>query len=354
MSQQNYTFQGWVAKDKNALGNLSWEQFEPKPWTEDDVDIEISHCGVCGSDIHTIRSGWGPTDYPAVVGHELVGKAVRVGKNVKHIKVGDIAGVGAQTQSCQHCKQCEKGDENFCAEKERVDTYAARFPDGSKAYGGYANYHRGPGQLTFKIPDGLKPAYAGPMLCGGVTVFTPLKENGCGPGKRVGIIGLGGLGHFGVLFARALGADKVVAISRHADKRKDALALGADKYIATSDDKDWAKENAGTLDLIVCTVSAHSMPLRDYLGLLDTRGRFLQVGLPEGNLPEISASDLIPGGKFLGGSIIGSRKTIEEMLHLAAEKQIKPWVQEVSMKDANQATLDFEAGKPKYRFVLVN
>lgn len=289
-----------------------------------------------------------------MVGHEIVGKVVRVGKNVKHLKVGDIAGVGAQTASCQQCKQCKKGDENLCVQTGRVDTYGAKFSDGSKAMGGYANYHRGPGQLTFKIPDGLNPAYAAPMLCGGVTVYTPLKENGAGPGVRVGIIGLGGLGHFGVLFAKALGADKVVGISRRSNKRENALKLGADKYIATLDDKDWAKENAGTLDLIICTVSAHDMPLREYLGLLDTRGKLIQVGAPEGMMPEISAFDLIPGAKSLGGSAIGSRKTIEEMLVLAAEKKVHPWVEERPMSEANQATLDFEDGKPKYRYVLTN
>jgi alcohol dehydrogenase (NADP+) len=160
-----------------------------------------------------------------------------------------------------------------------IGTYGSVYPnDEGKSYGGYATHNRTNGRFVFKIPDGLDSADAAPMLCGGITVFSPLKNNGCGPGKTVGIVGVGGLGHFGVLFAKALGADKVVGISRKADKKHDVLKLGADKYIATDADKDWAKHNAQTLDLIVCTVSSNKMPLDGYLTLLKTKGTFIQVG----------------------------------------------------------------------------
>jgi D-arabinose 1-dehydrogenase-like Zn-dependent alcohol dehydrogenase len=193
------------------------------------------------------------------------------------------------------------------------------------------------------------------MLCGGITVFSPLKQYGCGPGKTVGIVGVGGLGHFGVLFAKALGASKVVGISRKEEKRKDVLALGADAYIATDSDKDWAKHNAQTLDLIVCTVSSEHMPLNDYLSLLKTKGTFIQVGAPDGGkLPNINAFTLISNGIKVGGSAIGSPKEIEEMLQLAAEKGVKPWIQKRSMKEANQAVEDMTAGKARYRYVLEN
>lgn len=193
------------------------------------------------------------------------------------------------------------------------------------------------------------------MLCGGVTVYSPLKQNGCGPGKTVGIVGVGGLGHFGVLFAKALGADKVVGISRKANKRDETLKLGADKYIATDDDKDWAKENARSLDLIVCTVSSEKMPLGDYLSLLKVKGTFIQVGAPDaGNLPPINAFTLIANGIKVGGSAIGAPWEIEEMLKLAVDKKVKPWVQKRPLKEANQAIIDLQDGKARYRYVLMN
>jgi alcohol dehydrogenase (NADP+) len=206
----------------------------------------------------------------------------------------------------------------------------------------------------FKIPDGVDSAAAAPMLCGGVTTYAPLKFNECGPGKRVGIVGVGGLGHFGILWSKALKADKVVGISRKEAKRADVLKLGADEYIATDEEKDWAKTHAGTLDIIICTVSSPSMPLRDYLALLDTNGRFIQVGAPEDALPQILAFDLIPKGKFLGGSGIGSRIQIEEMLNLAAEMKVKPWLEERPMKDVNQTLIDMDKGLARYRYVLIN
>lgn len=160
-----------------------------------------------------------------------------------------------------------------------INTYGSVYPnDEGKSYGGYADYNRTNGRFVFKIPEGLSSADAAPMLCGGITVFSPLKANGCGPGKTVGIVGVGGLGHFAILFAKALGADRVVGISRKGDKRDDALALGADEYIATAEDEGWATKHRRTLDLIICTVSSEKMPLTDYLGLLATKGSFIQVG----------------------------------------------------------------------------
>lgn len=192
------------------------------------------------------------------------------------------------------------------------------------------------------------------MMCGGVTVFAPLLREGCGPGKRVGIVGVGGLGHFGILFAKALGADKVVGISRKNDKREDVLKLGADEYIATEEDQDWAKKHGRSLDLIVCTVSSPKLPLMDYLQLLRVRGTFIQVGAPEDSLPATNAFAYIGKGVKFGGSLIGSPKEIEQMLELAAKKGVHPWINKYSMKDANKAIVDFTAGKPRFRIALVN
>ncbi|CAK4032141.1 probable alcohol dehydrogenase, class V [Lecanosticta acicola] len=344
----DYKFQGWMGLDKDsAEGKMVWQEFpNVKPFEETDVDIQITHCGICGSDLHTLRSGWC---------HEIVGKAVRVGSKVeKGIKVGDRVGVGAQAASClkPDCEECAAGIENHC--QGTVGTYGSKFPDGSDSYGGYADYHRCHSHFVVKIPDEIPSEEAAPMLCGGITVYSPLKLNGCGPGKKVGIIGIGGLGHFGVLFARALGADKVVAISRKNNKREDALKLGADEYISTDDDKDWAAKNSRSLDLIVCTVSSDKMPLSDYLALLKVHGTFIQVGAPEDKLPDLTAFALVMKGVKIGGSLIGAPGQIEEMLQLVAEKKIKPWINTRPLKDANQAILDFEAGKPRYRITLVN
>ncbi|KAL1874902.1 hypothetical protein Daus18300_003443 [Diaporthe australafricana] len=352
-------FEGWLGKDAESVkGKMEWGSFEPKKWTEDDVDIEISHCGVCGSDLHTLKSGWFPTPYPCVVGHEIVGTAVRVGKNVSHVKQGDRVGVGAQGRSClkSDCAECSNHMESYCA-NEAINTYGSVYPgDEGKSYGGYADYNRTNGHFVIPIPDGLDSADAAPMLCGGITVYSPLKQNGCGPGKTVGVVGVGGLGHFAVLFAKALGADKVVGISRKADKADDVLKLGADSYIATADDKDWEAKNKRTLDLIICTVSSDNMPLTGYLGLLKTKGTFIQVGAPDGgNLPPVNAFTLITNGIKLGGSAIGSPSgEIQEMLKLAADKKIKPWIQARPLKEANQVVVDMEAGKARYRYVLVN
>lgn len=235
-----------------------------------------------------------------------------------------------------------------------VGTYNSKHPDGSQQQGGYATYARVPGRFCFKIPAGLPHGWAAPMLCGGLTVYTPLFENGCGPGKTIGIIGTGGLGHFGVLFAKALGASKVIAFSRRSDKRPDALKMGADEYVATDEDKDWAEKYSSSIDLCVCTISSPKMPLQQYLTMLKIRGQFIQVGAPEDSIPAFNAFNLIPKAAKIGGSIIGSRKQMEEMFALAIESKVAPWVQERPMKDANQALIDFDAGKARYRYVLTN
>lgn len=207
----------------------------------------------------------GPTTYPCCVGHEIVGIAVRVGSKAEGgIKVGDRVGVGAQSESCQgrkgDCEECASNNEPYCS-VHMAGTYNSTFMNGGRSFGGYALYNRSPSHFVIKIPDAIPSSEAAPMLCGGITTYSPLRHNGCGPGKRVGIIGVGGLGHFGIMFAKALGADRVVAISRKDNKKEDALKLGADAYIATDDDPEWAKHNGRTLDLIVSTVSSSKVCL---------------------------------------------------------------------------------------------
>ncbi|KAJ3015882.1 hypothetical protein HKX48_004330 [Thoreauomyces humboldtii] len=351
----NYKFAGWVSKDKHAIGNMVWEEYEPKRWTEDDVDIQITHCGICASDLHTASSGWGETDYPTVVGHEIVGKIVRIGSNVKNLAIGDRVGVGAQSGSCRNCIQCKEDLEPYC-DGGMTGTYNGRFPESQgagKSYGGYADYSRVPAHFAIKIPDSVPSDIAAPMMCGGVTVYSPLKQLEAGPGKRIGIIGIGGLGHFGLLFAKALGAEPV-AISHSSSKKADAEKMGAVHFISTHDDPDWIKNNKRTLDGIICTVNHHDMPLSGYSALLKPGKQIIMVGLPEKPLTDFSLFPLIFSNISIAGSLIGSPKVIREMLELAVKSDVKTWVQLRDLKEVNQATVDQHDGKAKYRYVLVN
>ncbi|PLB49612.1 GroES-like protein [Aspergillus steynii IBT 23096] len=358
------TFQGWVAHD--ATSPLTFTTFTPKPFADTDIEIDITHCGICGTDLHTLRSGWAPTDYPCVVGHEIIGTVRRVGSAVatqssspasQHIQPGDRVGIGAQSASCLRpdCSACADGLENYCP--RITATYNSRYRDGSKskAHGGYATRWRGPAHFVFRIPAALPSAEAAPLLCGGVTVYAPLRKYGAGPGKSVGVVGVGGLGHMGILFAKALGSERVVAISRSSSKRGDAVeGLGADGFIATGEEKDWARRYSRTLDVIICTVDAADMPLSQYLRLLKVDGTFVQVGAPEKPLPGLPAWSLIQKSVKVTGSSIGSPGEIREMLQLAAEKRVLPWIQKRGMDEVNAALGDMHAGKARYRYVLEN
>lgn len=349
-------FVGWVAKDETAVdGNMEWQYYDPKPFLETDIDIEVTHCGICSSDLSHLSSAWKPADYPIVVGHEIVGRVIKIGNAVSSVKIGDRVGVGAQCHSClrSDCKRCCTNQEQHCP-NEFTTTYDVRFPDGSKAYGGFARYWRGPAAFVVQVPDAIPSETAAPMLCGGLTVFTPLKENGAGPGKRVGIIGIGGLGHFGILFAKALNADKVVAISRSSVKKDDAVMMGADALIATGEEPDWPLAHAESLDLIISTVSGSGFELEKYLALLDTKGILIQVGAPKDPIPPFHASSLLRKDLKLGGSLIGSRSMAEDMLQLAAQADISAWVDTRPMSEANKAVLDMANGNARYRYVLTN
>lgn len=354
---QGYKFQGWLGLDKDsAKGKMVWKPFEPKPFEETDIDIKITHCGICGSDVHTLRSGWGASNYPVCVGHEIVGHAVRVGSKVKGIKVGDRVGVGAQAGACENqkgdCDFCANGLEQHCA--KNTGTYNSKWPDGSKSYGGYADYWRGSGSFAIPIPDAIPSDVAAPMLCGGITAFSPLTQHNAGPKTKVGIIGVGGLGHFGILGAAALGCESVVAISRTSSKKEDALKMGATDFIATDEDPKWNRKNRNSLDLIVCTVSSPKMPLQKYLSLLRFDGTFVQVGAPEDPLPSFNAFAIMSKRVKVTGSMIGSPQEIKDMLALFAKKGVKTWNNNVPMSEANKAIVDMEDGKARYRYVLVN
>lgn len=343
---------GWVAHDKDSIGNLKFGSFEPKKWTEDDIELQIHYCGICASDLHMLRSGWGATDYPIVAGHEIVGEVIRVGRNVQKsgISLGAYAGVGAQSSSCQKCEQCENDREPYCDDGQ-VGTYGSQYKDGSgKSSGGFAHHWRGPAAFATPV-EGIDLADAAPMQCGGITALSPLTQNHVGKGSKVGVVGMGGLGHYCLLFAHALGAE-VTAISRSHSKEEDCKKMGAAKFLATADGKEALNAHRRSLDVIVCTVNEFEAgQLESYLSLLKVHGRFMMVGAPEKPL-SLTVFPLLMNGVSIGGSAIGSPKEIADMLELAKKHNVKTWKKVWAMEDINEALVDMEKGNARYRHVL--
>ncbi|KAI8098627.1 chaperonin 10-like protein [Halteromyces radiatus] len=341
------SFHGWACKGKDAP--LEWTELPLKAFDADSVEMKISHCGICGSDIHTMDSGWGPTNYPCVVGHEIVGVATRVGENVKKFKVGDRIGVGAQSFSCLNCNNCKDGYENLC-ENGLIGTYNGKWPNGDKTFGGYADKWRGHQHFVFKVPDHMTNEIAATFFCAGVTTYAPLKRYNVKKGDRVGVVGLGGLGHFGVLWAKALGAE-VVVLSHSSRKKQDAFDLGCNEFAAT--DEEYAKHRS-SLTHILCTSYQQDFDWPKYLDLLKHNGTFILVAAPETALSGIPPFSLIFKQIQLSGSAIGSPAEIEEMLEFAEKHNVKPWINKYKMTDAPTAVQDFRNGKPRYRIVLEN
>ncbi|KAH8116150.1 GroES-like protein [Phellopilus nigrolimitatus] len=350
MSRGQKTFKGYAITDLKRWSDFSVVDFPSKNWEETDVEVAITHCGVCGSDVHTLTSGWGDYEVPLVAGHEIVGTAVRVGSKVKSgIKPGDRVGVGAQIGSCYTCKQCKHDNENYCPKK--IDTYNSNYPDGVRTQGGYSTGIIAHEQFVFPIPDAVSSADACSMLCAGLTVYSAMKRNGAGPGKKVGVIGIGGLGHYAILFANGLGAE-VYAFSHGRSKEKDAKQMGASHYIFT-EAEGFHKDLQMTLDLIISTRDvAEGFPLVEYLSMLDVHGKFISVGMPDSELPPTSVSTFAKNACSVGGSHIGSKKEALEMLDLAAKKGIHPWIEELPMKDVKTAVEGVKNNNIRYRYVL--
>ncbi|KAI8142405.1 chaperonin 10-like protein [Fennellomyces sp. T-0311] len=348
MTSEN-TFHGWASFGKDQP--LKWTELQLKQFDDDDVEIDVTHCGICGSDLHTIDSGWGPTDYPCVVGHEITGVVTKVGKNVTDFQVGNRVGVGAQSGSCGNCKECNSDQENLCR-NNMVQTYNGRWSNGDKTYGGYADKWRGNQRFVFKIPDDMSNELAATFFCAGVTTYAPLKRHGVSMGSRVGVIGVGGLGHYAIQWARAMGAE-VLVISSSDRKREDAKALGATDYVVVSDTKGLA-DRAGTLSHMICTNFANNWEWSQQLSLLEPNGKFIMVAAPETPLTNISAFSFIQHQISFSGSLIGSPKDIRDMLEFAAKTGVKPWIQKYPMTQVADAVQAMRDGKARYRFVLEN
>lgn len=312
-----------------------------------DVLIDIDYAGICHSDIHTIRGDWGPITYPQVVGHEIVGRVAAVGSAVTKHQVGDTVGVGCQSNSCRTCEQCRKGHDQYCL-NGNVATYTGLDVDGTITQGGYSESTVINEDFVLSIPAGLDPARSAPLLCAGITTYSPLKHWGAGPGKRVAVVGLGGLGHMGVKIAVALGAD-VTVLSRGTRKRDDALAFGATRYVDTNDGSALAELN-GALDLIINTVSA-GLDIATYLELLDVDGALINVGAPSEPF-SVPAFSLIPARRTLAGSTTGGIPEIREMLDFCAEHGIHPETELISVNEVNHAWERVLSADVRYRFVI--
>jgi uncharacterized zinc-type alcohol dehydrogenase-like protein len=312
-----------------------------------DVLIQIAYAGICHSDIHTAREEWGEAIFPLVPGHEIAGTVAEIGSAVTKYQVGDRVGVGCMVDSCRECENCLAGEEQYCL-NGNIGTYNAIGKDGRPTEGGYSTHIVVDQDFVLGIPEGISLDVAAPLLCAGITLYSPLKHWGAGPGKRVAIVGLGGLGHMGVKIAHALGAE-VTVLSQTLSKQQDGLRLGADHYYATSDDDTFDKL-AGSFDLIVNTVSA-PLPMDRYLGLLRLDGALVNVGAPPEPQP-VSAFALIGRRRSWAGSMIGGIAQTQEMLDFCAEHGLGAEIELIGAEQIDEAYDRVVGSDVRYRFVI--
>jgi alcohol/geraniol dehydrogenase (NADP+) len=314
-------------------------EYEPGPLRDEEVDVQVEYCGICHSDLSMLKNDWGISQYPLVPGHEVVGVVTTTGSRVTKVKVGQRVGVGWFSHSCMHCHQCMSGDHNLCATAEQ--TIVGR-------YGGFAEQVRAHEEWVVPLPTGIEPAKAGPLFCGGITVFNPMVQFDLHPTDRVGVIGIGGLGHMALRFLKAWGCD-VTAFSTNPDKEAEAKSLGANHFVNSRDPKA-LEAVASSFDLIISTVNA-DLDWATYINTLRPRGRLHFVGVA----PNPVAAPLFPlilGQKSLSGSPLGSPTTMEKMLDFAARHQIEPVTEMFKFSQINEALAHLEAGKARYRIVL--
>jgi len=312
-----------------------------------DVLIDIKYAGICHSDIHTARGEWGPVAYPLVTGHEIAGIVAQIGSDVTKHKVGDRVGVGCMVDSCGECRYCLAGEEQFCV-KGNIGTYAVVGKDGQVTQGGYSTHVVVTEGFVLRIPDGLELDVAAPLLCAGITTYSPLNRWGAGPGRKVAVVGLGGLGHMGVQIAHAMGAE-VTVLSQSLKKQEDGLRLGADHYYATSDPETFEKL-AGSFDLVLNTVSAR-IDVDAYLSLLAVDGALVNVGAPPEPL-SLNVFSLIGGRRSYAGSLIGGIRETQEMLDFCAEHHVGAEIEVIRADQINEAYERVLASDVRYRFVI--
>ena len=326
----------WVAA--TATEKLVRQRVDLGPLADEDVEIKVEHCGLCHSDLSMLANDWGMSRFPAVFGHEAVGRVVAVGSAAKGISIGQRVGVGWTAASCMHCRTCKSGDQHLCAEAQ---------PTISGHFGGFASHVRANWAWAMPLPDGLDIADAGPLLCGGITVFNPLALY-AKPTDRVGIVGIGGLGHMGVKFAAAYGCD-VTAFTSSESKFDEARRFGA-HHVVSSRDSNAIKKLSGRFDLLIVTVSV-PLDWDALIGSLAPNGRLHVVGAVLEPIP-LAVFPLIMGQRSVSGSPTGSPVAIEKMLEFAARHKITPQTEHMPMSQINEAFERLEAGKARYRIVL--
>uniref|UniRef100_A0A6N2MB98 Enoyl reductase (ER) domain-containing protein n=1 Tax=Salix viminalis TaxID=40686 RepID=A0A6N2MB98_SALVM len=337
---------GWAARDQSGV--LSPFNFSRRATGEKDVAFKVLFCGVCHTDLHMIKNEWGTSSYPVVPGHEIMGQVTAVGSKVEKFKVGDKVGVGYMVGSCHSCDSCHNDLENYCP--EMILTSGGKYHDGITTYGGFSDIMIADEHYAVRIPENLPLDSSAPLLCAGITVYSPLRFYGLDkPGMHVGVVGLGGLGHVAVKFAKAMGV-KVTVISTSLEKKEEALEhLGAHSFLV-SRDPDQMQAAIGTMDGIIDTVSA-AHPLFPLIGLLKTQGKLVLVGGPPKPL-ELPVFPLIMGRKIVGGSSIGGMKETQEMIDFAAENNITADVEVIPMDYVNTAFERLAKADVRYRFVI--
>ncbi|WP_412677446.1 NAD(P)-dependent alcohol dehydrogenase [Bacillus smithii] len=333
-----------VPSAKAPFERTTIERRELRP---DDVLIDIKFCGICHSDIHNAFDEWGGGKFPMVPGHEIAGIVVAVGSEVTKFAVGDRVGVGCFVDSCGKCEYCLNGEEQFCT-KGVINTYNDEDYDGNLTYGGYSQKIVVKEDFVVRIPDALDLDVAAPLLCAGITTYSPLKHWNIGPGKKVAIVGMGGLGHVAIQFAHAMGAE-VTVLSRSMDKKSEALSFGADHYFATSNPATFS-ELAGRFDLMLNTVSAN-LDVDAYLSLLRVDGTLVNVGAPA-EPDQYHVFSLIMGRRSIAGSLVGGIRETQEMLDFAAQHGITPKIEVISADQVDEAYQRVLRSDVRYRFVI--
>jgi len=337
---------GYAAKSaKTPLVPFSFNRRSPGPH---DIAIDIKFSGICHSDIHQARDEWGGSIFPMVPGHEIAGVVTSVGGSVSKFKPGDRVGVGCFVDSCRKCHSCSNGEEQYCQEG-MTGTYNSYERDGkTPTYGGYSNHIVVDENYVLRMPENIPLDKGAPLLCAGITLYSPLRHWECGPGKKVAIVGLGGLGHMGVKIASAMGAE-VTVLSQTMKKQSDGLKMGAKHFFATSDESTF-KKLAGSFDLIINTVSA-DIDLNAYLSLLKINGHMVLVGVPEKPMM-IHPFPLIMGRRSLAGSLIGGIRETQEMLDFCGKHNIAPEIELIPFQKVNEAYERVIKSDVRYRFVI--
>ncbi|KAG0655463.1 alcohol dehydrogenase [Monosporozyma unispora] len=347
-------FQGIAVLDHKDYKHPKKVSFDPKPFHPSDVDIRILNCSVCGSDCHSAQGNWGMKPKPHVVGHEVIGLVTKLGPNcTSGLKLGDRVGVGAQVFSCLECNRCKSNNEPYC--NKFVTTYGQAYEDGYVSQGGYASHIRVHEHFVVPIPENIPSELAAPWMCGGLTVYSPLIRNGCGPNKKVAILGLGGLGHMALQIAKGLVAE-VYAISRTSAKKEDAQKLGADHFIATKEEPNWTEKYYDTFDLIlICAGSLTDVDFTTLPNVMKVGGAIRSVSIPDESLMlTLQPFGLV--GVSIGNSCLGSMEELKQLIKLVSEKDLKPWIETIpiSEKGVQEAFEKMERGDVRYRITFVD